>query len=229
MTNDSVVIKGSREGIFLHLDPKIEFQVLKQKIAAKLASSKEFLAGAQVICDFGSREISAEDITELENLFKLHKLQLKRINVSRPEPNGRGDEKAKSPKLMEIPQGQIHPYADEQTLLIKRTLRSGQSISYDGNVVILGDVNPGAEIVASGNVIVMGALRGVVHAGATGNQGSIVTALRLKPTQLRIADQITRAPDDDTEEPDVPEIARIKNGIVTIERYVPSERQARAR
>ncbi len=229
MTNDSVVIKGSREGIFLHLDPQIEFQVLKQKIAAKLSASKEFLAGAQVICDFGPREISAEDITELESLFKLHKLHLKRVNVSRPERSGSGEEKVMALKPMESARGQIHPYADEQTLLIKRTLRSGQSISYDGNVVILGDVNPGAEIVASGNVIVMGALRGVVHAGATGNQGSIVTALRLKPTQLRIAEQITRAPDNDTEEPDVPEIARIKNGIVTIESYVPSERQARAR
>lgn len=140
-----------------------------------------------------------------------------------------GKEKTMLPQAETTNRQKIHPYADEQTLLIQRTLRSGQSIVYDGNVVVLGDVNPGAEIVASASVIVMGALRGVVHAGATGNTDSVVTAFRLKPTQLRIADQITRAPDEDLDSPDVPEIARIRDGVVTIERYIPNERQARAR
>lgn len=111
--------------------------------------------------------------------------------------------------------------AEESTVLIKRTLRSGQSIHYQGNVVVLGDVNPGAEIVAGGNVIVMGALRGVVHAGATGDNGAVVTAFRLLPTQLRIADQITRSPDGAYPEPGVAETARIIDGVVVIQQYQP--------
>jgi septum site-determining protein MinC len=117
---------------------------------------------------------------------------------------------------------------DENTILIKRTLRSGQRLRYDGNVVVMGDVNPGAEIVASGNIIVMGQLRGVVHAGATGNEKAIVMSFRLAPTQLRIANHITRPPDGDNTDSDRPEIASIKNGVVTIELFNASaDRQHR--
>ncbi|AEG14040.1 Septum formation inhibitor MinC [Desulfofundulus kuznetsovii DSM 6115] len=106
---------------------------------------------------------------------------------------------------------------DDNTILIQRTLRSGQKIHYDGNIVIIGDVNPGAEVVATGNIIVMGAVRGVVHAGAGGNERAMVLAFRLEPTQLRIAGHITRPPDEQSLKPEQPEVARIKNGVVTIE------------
>ncbi|ABZ85255.1 septum site-determining protein minc [Heliomicrobium modesticaldum Ice1] len=108
---------------------------------------------------------------------------------------------------------------DERTLLIQRTLRSGQTVRYPGHVVILGDVNPGAEVVAGGNIIVMGVFRGVAHAGAMGSDEAVVTAYRLRPTQLRIANHITRPPDEEEEGPEHPEIARIRDGMVTIERY----------
>ena len=108
---------------------------------------------------------------------------------------------------------------DENTILIRRTLRSGQKFYYDGNVVIMGDVNPGAEVVATGNIIVMGQMRGMVHAGAEGEETAMVMAFRLHPTQLRIANHITRPPDGEVAENTLPEIARIKNGVVTIENY----------
>ncbi|MCL1906176.1 MAG: septum site-determining protein MinC [Clostridiales bacterium] len=108
------------------------------------------------------------------------------------------------------------------TIMVNRTLRSGQNLHYDGNVVIMGDVNPGAEVVASGHVLVMGSLRGLVHAGATGEEEATVTALALVPTQLRIAAHITRPPDDSgTELVKLPEVARIKNDAVVIEEYQP--------
>lgn len=113
----------------------------------------------------------------------------------------------------------LEAYFDENTILVQRTLRSGQSISSDGNVVILGDVNPGAEVMATGDVIVMGSLRGVVHAGATGNNTAVVVALKLQPTQLRIANHITRPPDQEVLTPVSPEIASIKDGVVTIEAF----------
>jgi septum site-determining protein MinC len=117
---------------------------------------------------------------------------------------------------------------DDNTILVQRTLRSGQSINYNGNVVVLGDVNPGAEVTAAGNVIVMGFLRGVVHAGANGNEDAIVMAFHLQPTQLRIANHITRPPDNELADPDYPEMARIKGGIVTIEFFqAASERQGK--
>ncbi len=118
---------------------------------------------------------------------------------------------------------------DENTILVQRTLRSGQIVRYDGNIVVLGDVNPGAEISATGNIIVMGALRGVVHAGAGGDENAIVLAFRLQPTQLRISNHITRPPDNEAIETDHPEMARIRDGVVTIEIFqTTAERQGKA-
>uniref|UniRef100_A0A7C1F358 Septum formation inhibitor MinC C-terminal domain-containing protein n=1 Tax=Ammonifex degensii TaxID=42838 RepID=A0A7C1F358_9THEO len=112
---------------------------------------------------------------------------------------------------------------EKQTILIPRTLRSGQSVFYPGNVVVIGDVNPGAQVTATGDVIVVGALRGMVHAGAGGDEGAMVVAFRLEPTQLRIANHISRPPEG-MPPAKQPEVARVKNGVVTIEAYVPGER-----
>lgn len=119
---------------------------------------------------------------------------------------------------------EIEEMIDDNTILVRRTLRSGQKIHFDGNVVVVGDVNPGAEIVASGHVIVLGTLRGVVHAGASGDEQAAVLAFRLQPTQLRIANHITRPPDDELTGPEQPEIARIKENMVTIEVFQSSDR-----
>lgn len=126
-----------------------------------------------------------------------------------------------------VPAG-IDDMVDENTILIQRTLRSGQSINYNGNVVIVGDVNPGAEVTAAGDVVVMGSLRGVVHAGAGGNEDAVVMAFHLQPTQLRIANYITRPPDNELADPDYPEMASIKGGVVTIEFFqAAAERQGK--
>jgi len=121
-----------------------------------------------------------------------------------------------------MPAARGKPGSDNHTFLVCRTVRSGQRLEYPGNVVVMGDVHPGGEIVASGHVIVMGTLKGVVHAGAEGNEKAVVMAFRLQPTQLRIAGYITRAPDDEVQ--DVmgePEIARIQDEAVVIEKYQP--------
>ena len=87
--------------------------------------------------------------------------------------------------------------------------------------MVMGDVNPGAEIVATGHVVVLGALRGLIHAGASGNIDASIMALTFLPTQLRIASHITRSPDGLMQEGNyIPEIALLKDGEVVIEKYV---------
>lgn len=81
------------------------------------------------------------------------------------------------------------------TLYIQRTLRSGQSLKSDGNIVIIGDVNPGAEIIAKGDITVWGVLGGIAHAGSDGNNYSKIRALKLHAIQLRIGDIFARRPD----------------------------------
>lgn len=82
------------------------------------------------------------------------------------------------------------------TLYIQRTLRSGQSISSDGNIVIIGDANPGSEIIAKGDITVWGVLGGIAHAGSAGNQYAKIRALKMNAIQLRIADTFARRPDN---------------------------------
>lgn len=81
------------------------------------------------------------------------------------------------------------------TLYVQRTLRSGQSLKSDGNIVIIGDVNPGAEIIAKGDITVWGVLGGIAHAGSDGNSYSRIRALKLHAIQLRIGDVFARRPD----------------------------------
>lgn len=78
---------------------------------------------------------------------------------------------------------------EEPTLYLRKTLRGGQKVVFAGNVVLLGDLNPGAQIEADGDIIVMGQLRGTVHAGAEGDESASVITSSLRATQLRIADR----------------------------------------
>ncbi len=104
------------------------------------------------------------------------------------------------------------------TQFLRGTMRSGRSVIFKGNVVILGDVNPGAEIIADGNIVVMGHLRGVAHAGANGNHDAYVCANKLNPTQLRIGKLITRPPDENHGADS--EIAFVKGDMIVIEPYL---------
>lgn len=85
-----------------------------------------------------------------------------------------------------------------ETKFHRGSLRSGQKIEEDGSIVIIGDVNAGAQVIASENIIVLGALRGLAHAGAKGNRDAIIAAGRLDNTQVRIAN-IVREFDRDEE------------------------------
>ncbi|HEY3314392.1 MAG TPA: septum site-determining protein MinC [Bacillota bacterium] len=111
------------------------------------------------------------------------------------------------------------PPPDDEAMVMRRTLRSGQVIHYPGHVTIIGDVNPGGEVIAGGDIIVLGVLRGIAHAGAGGNDLAVVAAFRLRPTQLRIGNHIARAPDGEAGAPETPELAKVRNGVVVIEPY----------
>ena len=107
------------------------------------------------------------------------------------------------------------------TLYIHRTLRSGQSISSDGNIVVIGDVNPGAEIIAKGDITVWGILGGIAHAGSENNNYAKIRALKMNAIQIRIGNIFARRPDTvnmpyiQRTEFYVPEEARVyKNRIV---------------
>jgi septum site-determining protein MinC len=95
------------------------------------------------------------------------------------------------PRPEESRQFAVDDLGNATALFLNKTLRSGTRIEFSGHVVVVGDVNPGAEIVAEGNVLVWGRVRGMIHAGAKGDTSAFICALDLSPTQLRIADEIS--------------------------------------
>ncbi|MDK2925839.1 MAG: septum site-determining protein MinC [Bacillota bacterium] len=230
MTKEEAIFKGTKDGLLIILDDRREFRLVLEKLRAKLEAARGFFQGAQVIVDTGQRKLSGKQKKALERLINSQTgLKLKGFsssersgeNLEEEAPAGSGEDAAKpaaaaaEEPLSPWPHGTV---SNLPTLILKRNLRCGQRVNFAGHVLVLGDVNPGAEIVAEGNVIVLGALRGLVHAGAAGDQEAFVAAYRLEPSQLRIAGVFTRAPDGETAAPqDRPEIARLRDGLVIIE------------
>lgn len=116
-------------------------------------------------------------------------------------------------------------FFNAKSIFVSHTLRSGQRVECEGDVVVLGDVNDGAEVIAGGSIAVMGSLRGLVHAGATGRSDVVVAANALKPKQLRISGKIAIFPDD--KHPEVPEIAEYKQGSIVIRPLKPQKRETK--
>jgi len=143
--------------------------------------------------------------------------------VSWERPQKRGSDQVDDTLAIPLYKDQIP--SSPNAYLVKATVRSGQTVLFDGDLVVLGDVNAGAEVIAAGDVVVVGTLRGVAHAGSRGDRGATITAMRLEPTQLRLADFVARPPDGEHSRPKGPEIARIEDGTVVIarlERYFPT-------
>jgi septum site-determining protein MinC len=100
------------------------------------------------------------------------------------------------------------------------TLRAGDHLQSEGSLLVLGDVNPGARVEAGGHVLVWGTLRGVAHAGCGGDTSARITALQLRPVQLRIASAVARGPDE-LPVAGFAEQALLVDGQITIEPAAP--------
>lgn len=203
----STTLRKVNGELWMDLTGEKTFNEIKKSLADQLNAIDDYLLGTLVSIDVGSKHLTNKQIREIEDILLDHGLHLKEIIGQSYQDTGYADK----PVLEGMPE--YH-----ETILLCRHLRSGQKISSDGNVVILGDINPGAEVVARGNILVMGSLRGVAHAGAGGDSTAVVAAYRLNPTQIRIANHITRPPDGEVVTDSDPEVARIRDGKVVIEK-----------
>lgn len=218
---DSIVqIKGIRDGLLISLGEG-SWQEVHDALLDHLNDQAEFLQGGRIALDVGKRELRAVDLGKLRDSLSDYGLNLWAILSTSPTTR-------KTAQTLGLATRISKPHPDraarsldttrldgEQAILVQRTLRSGFRLQHPGHVTVVGDVNPGAEIIAGGNVLVWGRLRGMVHAGATGDETAIVCALDLSPTQLRIADQIA-IPSEAQGQPQ-PEIAFLKDGQVVAE------------
>ena len=110
--------------------------------------------------------------------------------------------------------------SENMTKFHKGNLRNGVLMEYDGSIVVLGDVNAGAEIRATGSIIILGALKGTAHAGMGGEGQAYIFALNMSPVQLRIADVITRFPENRLSKSlKNPEYAYLEDGKVYVSAF----------
>lgn len=226
-----VNIKGIRDGLLFTLGQG-EDQAVLSALASELVTKRDFLKGSKVTLDVGTRPLSRIQLSRLLKQFTEDGLELWAVLAERESTRDAARQLGLATRIAgsatdldgnfwQETNNQERPAAAAHAtpcLLLKETIRSGRAIQHEGDVVIIGDVNPGAEIIAGGNVIVWGRLRGLVHAGAYGDHTAIICALELNPTQLRIADQIAIAPEGKRKN-SLPEQATIRSGHIVAEAW----------
>jgi len=218
---NKVKIVGTSKGLAITLG-KGDWQEILHELDLRLNQATAFFQGSRVHLHTGTRDINQEELEDLLSILASHSIELASVQtVSKFTAKAvhdlglrlaftnvlSGHAETQTPAESGISEG----------LLIRRTLRSGQSLRHPGHIVVIGDVNPGAEIIAGGDVVVWGKLRGVAHAGAMGDDKAIVCALELTPTQLRIGNHIAVSPEEKAKKNIQPEIATVRNGQIVAE------------
>lgn len=218
--SSKIQIKGIREGILVNFEDG-DWDEVRTAFLDHLQEQAEFLRGARIALDVGNHIIKAVELSKLRDTISEHGLTLWAVISNSPTTEQTAQTLGLATRLSKPRPDRTVRTLDttiqdgEHAILVQRTLRSGYSLQFPGHVVVLGDINPGAEVIASGNVIVWGRLRGMVHAGAEGDESAVVCALDLAPTQLRIAGQIAVTPQRRGKA--IPEIARLQDGQVVAE------------
>lgn len=203
--NNHVIFKGTKDGITVIFDPEVPFPILCGQLERKVVEAGRFFDHVKTAMAFKGREFTTEEEEELLQIIRKHAtMDITFVKTENSEIKELSDLLAK----------EISP--NNLTKFHKGSLRNGQKIEFEGSVVVVGDVNPGAEIKAGGNIIVLGQLKGMAHAGCKGDTEAFVTAIFMAPVQLRIADIITRFPEENKKGPKPPEYAFIQNGQIFV-------------
>ncbi len=223
-TNSLIQIKGLRDGLLVSLDDA-PWDEQRAALIAQVDAQPAFFQGARLALDVASQVLHVNELVELRDQLSERGIFLWAVISESPTTEHTAQllglaTRISKPRPEENCQFSVQDLGEETALFLHRTLRSGTRIEFSGHVVVLGDVNPGAEIVAGGNVIIWGRLRGMVHAGAKGNRSAVICAMDLSPTQLRIAEEVS-AVLKPRENPK-PEIARINSdGKLEAELWTP--------
>lgn len=179
-----VTIKGTRDGLALFIDDTCSFDEALREIQEVILISQpqEGEPIVSVTVQLGYRYLHEKQKEQLEELIG----EKNRLRIQSFESEV-------------IPKKEAMKWKEESEIKVfNRIVRSGQVLQVTGDLLLIGDVNPGGKIAATGNVYVLGKLRGVAHAGFEGDKKAFIASSYMDPSQLRIADFISRAPDHET-------------------------------
>lgn len=208
MLDDRIVIKGNKEGLtaIIKFTGFKDFQDMLDALLERLYKGKKFYKGATIIISTELKYIDERELRILKHTL-FDEVGIKECIFK--------DSEEKEVKV-------FSGIYEGRTKFIRKTIRGGQRIDYNGNIVIVGDINSGSEVYAWGNIIVLGRIRGQVHAGITGNTKAIIAGFSLEPELLQIGDIITISPEDG-DKPKYPEVAKVKDGVILVEPYLPNK------
>ena len=205
---NAVVIKSSKAGMTVILDPELPFGELLDAIGKKFSESARFWGSVQMTLTLEGRDLTAaqefaidDTITKNSQIEVLCLLDTDAERIERCE-------KALNDKLMEL---------NSQTGQFYRgTLKRGDCLESEASIVIIGNVDHGARVTAKGNVIVLGELKGTVTAGVSGNPQAVVLALDMAPLQIRIGDLSSRFNERNKRLGRGPMIALVEDGAIVM-------------
>lgn len=212
MNTNSVIIKCNKYGLIVILDENLPFEELIKDVEDKFKESAKFFKNAKMAMTIRGRSLTqAEEKQVVETIVDSCGLHILCII----------DEDRKEELLFHQAVDKAMEEKDaEDGWFYRGTLRSGQVLESEHSIVIIGDVNPGANVTSKGNIVILGSLRGIAYAGATGDRNCFVAALVMKPIQVKIADKMARSAItkrvDDAEYKLDPKIAYVKEDHIYV-------------
>ena len=206
--HNAVVIKSSKAGMTVILDPDLPFGELLEAIGKKFRESARFWGSVQMTLTLEGRELTAaQEFAIVDTITKNSQIEVLCLLDTDAERIERC-EKALNDKLMEL---------NSQTGQFYRgTLKRGDCLESEASIVIIGNVDHGARVTAKGNVIVLGELKGTVTAGVSGTPQAVVLALDMAPLQIRIGDLSSRFNERNKRLGRGPMIALVEDGAIVM-------------
>ena len=219
-----ITFKGKEKGLEIYLDERSTYPVLREELMEKLKKNQDFFRDSETRVIIRGKKLSEAQRKELRRVFSMDfgirdvmygdEADLMREAELKIEKPPAAHPAAKDEYMDEV-ELVSNAYFDAQSIFINNTIRSGQRIECEGDIVVVGDVNPGAEVIAGGSIAVFGRLRGLAHAGCAGRTDVCVAALNMCPKQMRISGRVVTFPNERADAHDA-EIAEFKDGKVVI-------------
>lgn len=173
-----VTIQLKKDEIWIKVDEDAEEKQIVECLKKKLVDLKKLYKNEKTPIKVVGKVLKNKEIDEIQQIIK----EEIKVDVDFESPKVLG--------LYEIKKAFSRQIESSETKFSRGSLRSGQRIEFEGSIVIIGDVNAGAEVVASENIVILGALRGLAHAGAKGNKKAIIAANMIDCPQIRISNKI---------------------------------------
>lgn len=184
----SISINLKKDNINIKLNEEASQEDIMYGLRKKIPDLKKLYQGENTPIIITGKILKNKEIDEIQKLIKRY------IDVKI---------KFESPRTLGL-HGIVKTYNKEiaisETKFHKGAVRSGQKIEFEGSLVIIGDVNDGAEVIAGDNIVILGTLRGLAHAGAKGNKNAIIAASSIDAPQLRIANVIKEREKEEMQE-----------------------------